>query len=56
MNTIPSHAVLLKGTARILSPQVRDTIEGRLRRIVKGIADSYRASVAVSYRTITRRW
>jgi amidohydrolase len=50
LNTIPSHAVL-KGTARILSPQVRDTIEGRLRRIVQGVADTYRASVVVNYRT-----
>jgi hippurate hydrolase len=50
LNTIPDQAVL-RGTARILSPSVRDTIEGRLRRIVEGIAHSYRANVEINYRT-----
>ena len=33
LNNIPDHAIL-RGTARILNPEVRDTIEQRIRRIV----------------------
>ncbi len=49
LNTIPDHAIL-KGTARILSPEVRETIEGRIRRIVDGIAQSHLAHAKVDYR------
>jgi amidohydrolase len=49
LNTIPEHAVM-RGTARILSPAVRDMIEERLRRIVDGIACAYRAEAEVTYR------
>jgi hippurate hydrolase len=49
LNTIPSHAVM-NGTARVLSPAVRSTIEQRLRRVVTGVANAYRASADLSYR------
>jgi amidohydrolase len=49
LNTIPSHAVM-RGTARILSPAVRSTIEDRLRRVVTGVASAWRASADLSYR------
>ena len=41
LNTIPDHAIL-RGTARILNPEVRDTIEARIRRIVESIAQAHR--------------
>jgi hippurate hydrolase len=49
INTIPDHA-MLRGTARILSPAARETIEGRIRRIVEGIAQSHQARVKIDYR------
>jgi hippurate hydrolase len=49
LNTIPTQAVM-RGTARILSPAVRDTIETRLRRIVDGVAAAYRTDVDIDYR------
>jgi len=49
LNTIPTQAVM-RGTARILSPAVRDTIETRLRRIVDGVATAYRTDVEIDYR------
>ena len=48
LNTVPDHATL-RGTARILSPEVRDTIEERVRRIVQGIAQAHRARVDIDY-------
>ena len=48
LNTIPNHA-LMRGTARILSPAVRSTIEGRLRRVISGVAAAYRASADLTY-------
>ena len=49
LNTIPTRAVM-RGTARILSPAVRDTIEARLRRVVDGVAAAYRARAEIVYR------
>lgn len=49
LNTVPDHA-MLSGTARILSPAVRDSIEGRIRRIVESIAQAHRATVEIDYR------
>ena len=49
LNTIPTQAVM-RGTARILSPAVRDTVEARLRRVVDGVAAAYRASAEIDYR------
>ena len=49
LNTIPTQAVM-RGTARILSPAVRDTMEARLRRVVDGVAAAYRASAEIDYR------
>jgi amidohydrolase len=49
LNTIPSE-VVMRGTARILSPTVRDTIEARLRRVVAGVAAAYRADAEIAYR------
>jgi hippurate hydrolase len=49
LNTVPDHATL-RGTARILSPAVRDTIEERVRRIVEGIAQAHRARIDIDYR------
>jgi amidohydrolase len=48
LNNVPDHA-LLRGTARILNPEVRDSIEERLRRIVEGIAQAHRARVEIKY-------
>ncbi|HWX27053.1 MAG TPA: M20 aminoacylase family protein [Steroidobacteraceae bacterium] len=48
LNTVPDHA-LLRGTARILNPEVRDSIRERLRRIVEGIAQAHRARVDIKY-------
>ena len=49
LNTIPTQAIM-RGTARILSPTVRDTIEARLRRVVDGVAAAYRANAEIDYR------
>jgi amidohydrolase len=49
LNTVPDHATL-RGTARILSPAVRDTMEERVRRIVEGIAQAHRAHIDIDYR------
>lgn len=49
LNTVPDHA-MLRGTARILTPSVLDSIEERLRRIVGGIAQAHRAEVDIKYR------
>ena len=49
LNTVPDHAMLC-GTARILSPEVRNSIEGRIRRIVGSIAQAHRATVEIAYR------
>jgi amidohydrolase len=48
LNTIPDHAIL-RGTARILNPEVRDTIEARIRRIVESIAQAHRCNVDTKY-------
>ena len=48
-NTIPTQAIM-RGTARVLSPAVRDTIEGRLRRVVDGVVSAFRANAEISYR------
>ena len=48
-NTIPTQAIM-RGTARVLSPAVRDTIEGRLRRVVNGVVSAFRANAEISYR------
>jgi hippurate hydrolase len=48
LNTIPSQAVM-HGTARILSPSVRDTIEARLRRVIDGVAAAYRTNAEIDY-------
>ena len=39
----------MHGTARILSPSVRDTIEARLRRVVDGVAAAYRTNAEIDY-------
>jgi amidohydrolase len=49
LNTVPDHAIL-RGTARILSPEVRDTIEKRIRRVVEGLAQAHLARVDIQYR------
>jgi amidohydrolase len=49
LNTIPSHAIM-HGTARILSPAVRNTIEERLHRVITGVASAFRASADLTYR------
>ena len=48
LNNVPDHATL-RGTARILNPEVRDSIEGRVRRITEGIAHAHRARVDIKY-------
>lgn len=48
LNNVPDHA-MLRGTARILNPEVRDSIEERVRRIVEGIAHAHRARVHIKY-------
>ena len=49
LNNIPDHAIL-RGTARILNPEVRDTIEERIRRIVAQTAQAHRCSADINYR------
>src|SRR6185295_2143750 len=47
-NVIPQTAIL-RGTARSLSPEVRDTLENRLRQIVEGTAKAYGAKAKLTY-------
>ena len=46
---IPQTA-LLRGTARSLTPEVRDLLEQRLREVVSGTAQLYGASAKLTYR------
>jgi hippurate hydrolase len=48
-NVIPQTA-LLRGTARSLTPAVRDLLEARLRRLVEGTAQVYGARATLAYR------
>jgi len=48
-NVIPQTA-FLRGTARSLSPEVRDLLERRLREVVEGTARLYGAKVAFTYK------
>jgi hippurate hydrolase len=48
-NVIPQSA-LLRGTARSLTPEVRDLLEDRLHRVVEGTARLYGATAKLSYR------
>jgi amidohydrolase len=47
-NVIPQTATL-RGTARSLLPEVRDTLENRLRQIVEGTAKAYGARATLTY-------
>ncbi len=47
-NVIPQTATL-RGTARSLLPEVRDTLENRLREIVEGTAKAYGAKATLTY-------
>ncbi len=47
-NVIPQTATL-RGTARSLLPEVRDTLEERLRQIVEGTAKSFGAKATLTY-------
>jgi hippurate hydrolase len=47
-NVIPQTATL-RGTARSLLPEVRDTLENRLREIVEGTAKAYGAHAKLTY-------
>src|SRR4249920_1272576 len=47
-NVIPQTATL-RGTARSLLPEVRDTLENRLRQIVEGTARSFGAKATLTY-------
>jgi hippurate hydrolase len=47
-NVIPQTAVL-RGTARSLLPEVRDTLENRLREIVENTAKAYGATAKLTY-------
>ena len=49
LNTVPDHAIL-RGTARILSPEVHETIEKRIGWAVEGIAQAHLARVDIQYR------
>jgi amidohydrolase len=48
-NVIPQTA-FLRGTARSLTPQVRDVLEKRLREVVEGTARLYGAKVTLTYK------
>jgi hippurate hydrolase len=48
-NVIPQTA-LLKGTARSLTPEVRDTLETRLHEVIEGTASLYGARAKLTYR------
>jgi hippurate hydrolase len=47
-NVIPQNAIL-RGTARSLLPEVRDTLEDRLRQIVENTAKAYGAKATLTY-------
>ena len=47
-NVIPQTATL-RGTARSLLPEVRDTLENRLREVVEGTAKAYGARATLTY-------
>jgi len=47
-NVIPQTATL-RGTARSLTPEVRDTLESRLRQIVEGTAKAFGAKATLTY-------
>jgi hippurate hydrolase len=47
-NVIPQHAVL-RGTARSLTPQVRELLHKRIGEVVKGTARLYGASAKITY-------
>ena len=49
-NVIPQHAKL-RGTARSLSPKVRDLLQKRVREVVEGTARAYGAKAALNYTT-----
>jgi hippurate hydrolase len=49
-NVIPQHATL-RGTARCLTPQVRELLQTRVREVVEGTARLYGAKADVTYRT-----
>ena len=48
-NVIPQTA-LLRGTARSLTPEVRDLLEGRLHEVVEGTARLYGATAKLTYK------
>jgi amidohydrolase len=49
-NVIPQHAKL-RGTARALSPKVRDLLQKRVREVVEGTAQAYGAKAKLTYTT-----
>jgi hippurate hydrolase len=49
-NVIPQHATL-RGTARCLTPQVRELLQTRVREVAEGTARLYGAKADVTYRT-----
>jgi amidohydrolase len=49
-NVIPQHAKL-RGTARSLSPKVRDLLQRRVREVVEGTARAYGANAELTYTT-----
>ena len=49
-NVIPQHAKL-RGTARSLSPKVRDLLQKRVREVVEGTARAYGAKAELTYTT-----
>jgi amidohydrolase len=49
-NVIPQHAKL-RGTARSLSPKVRDLLQKRVREVVEGTARAYGANAELTYTT-----
>jgi amidohydrolase len=49
-NVIPQHAKL-RGTARALSPKVRDLLQKRVREVVEGTARAYGARAELTYTT-----
>jgi amidohydrolase len=49
-NVIPQHAKL-RGTARSLSPKVRDLLQKRVREVIEGTARAYGAKAELTYTT-----
>jgi len=47
-NVLP-HSVYLEGTARSLTPEVRDLLEARLKELAAGLASAYAAEIDVTY-------